>query len=178
MVDPSSLTLPARRIQIVMTCSLVLLSASMAGLVVAAATMPVTVGETLARLGGFAAGPMAAWQSAALTGIAAMHLAVWIVLFGVARLVFAHMADGAPDLAARTARTLSHWLWAMLAWGVTSQMIVSVVATWGLGEGERALHLGIGTSELFVALSALIAGFMARAFALGAELWQDHREVV
>ena len=178
VVDPNILTVPARRIRTVMTCGVMLLLAIAATLAFGAVATPASVGESLARVSGFPTGPLQAWQNGALMGVAAIHLAIWIVLLGTARQVFGTLAEGEPETAGHAARTLSYWLWAMLVWGLIAQMLVSLVATWGLPEGERSLTLGVGTSQISLALSALIAGFMARAFALGAELWRDHREVV
>lgn len=178
MIDPNTVIVPARRIQTVTACGVVLLFAITVALAFGAVTMPASMGETLARLSGFSTGPMQAWQNSALLGVAAIHLVVWIALLGTLGRVFGYLADGKPETAGRAALTLSYLLWAMLAWGLISQMLVSTVATWGFPEGERAVHLGVGAQQISIALSALIAGFMARAFALGAELWRDHREVV
>lgn len=178
MVDPNALTVPARRIQMVITCGVVLLVALTVALAFGAVTEPADTGESIARVSGLLTGPMQAWQNAVLLSIAALHLAIWIVLLATARRMFGHLAEGDPETAGHVARTLSRWLWALLALGLMSQMIVSFVATWGFPNGERSVSLGVGTPQISVALSALIAGFMARAFALGAELWRDHREVV
>ncbi|MEM8854767.1 MAG: hypothetical protein AAGD34_13780 [Pseudomonadota bacterium] len=177
-VDPKILTVPARRIQTVMSFGVVLFSAATAALAIGAITAPTGTGESLATMGGFSTGPMEGWQNGALVGIAAIHLAIWIALFLTARRMFSTLADGDAEIAGAAARTLSNWLWAMLAWGLISQVLVGLVATWGFPEGERSVGLGIGTTEISLALSALIAGLMARAFAFGAELWRDHREVI
>lgn len=177
-IDPNTLTLPARRIQIVMTCGMALFLAITAGLAFATITKPSSVGPILADFGGFSTGPLMAWQTVALIGITAIHLTIWLLLLGTARHVFRHLADGEPEAASHAARNLANWLWAMLAWGLISQILVSLVATWGFPEGQRAISFGFGTPQVSIALSALIAGFMARAFALGAELWRDHSEVV
>lgn len=178
MVDPESVTLPAQRLQAVMTTGAALLMLVFCGLVVAAMMNSGGLGMTLADMAGFGSGPLKTWQNLGLTGVVAVHIGVWIVLFILAGRVFGHLAEGDADAAAGMARRLSYWLWGMLIWGIVSQMVVSVVATWGFGEGQRALSIGLGTAQISIALSALIAGFMARAFALGAELWRDHREVV
>ena len=178
MIDPDDLTLAARRIQWGMAAAIALILAMglyLAGSVVAD---PGGVGETLAGLAGFPSAAIGPSQSLALVAIAALHFAIWIVLFELLRRLFGQLAEGRPEAAARSARRVSHWLWAMLVWGVISQTAVSVLATWGNPVGERALKISLGSSELLVALSAVIAAFMARAFALGAELWRDHREVV
>ncbi|XWN31484.1 MAG: hypothetical protein ROR55_29205 [Devosia sp.] len=178
MIDPNILTVPARRIQTVLTGGIVLLFAITVALAFGVVTRPESLGESLADMSGFSTGPMQAWQNSALAGVAAIHLAVWIMVLGTARRVFGALAKGEPETAGLAARTLSYWLWAMLAWGLVSQMLVAPIATWGFPEGEHIVGVGVGTSQISLALSALIAGFMARAFALGAQLWRDHQEVV
>ena len=73
---------------------------------------------------------------------------------------------------------VAYLLWGMLLWGIVSQGLASVVATWGYPEGERSLSIAFGTPQISIAFSALVASFMAHAFALGAELWRDHQEVI
>ena len=177
-VDPTILVGPARRIQTLMTSGLVLLLALTTALTLGAIAMPASLGETLAHLSGFPVGPLQTWQNGVLTGVAAIYLAIWIMLLGIARRVFGHLANGKPEAAARAAQVLSYWLWTLLAWGLISRTLVSLVVTWSFPEGERALVVAIGMTEASLAFSALIAGFMARAFALGAELWRDHQKVV
>ncbi|MEM7599732.1 MAG: hypothetical protein AAF382_18745 [Pseudomonadota bacterium] len=178
MIDPDSVTRPAQRLQAVMTTGAAVLILAMMGLAVAMMTNLGGLGMTLADMAGFGSGPLKTWQSLGLSAVVAAHIAVWIILFALVGRVFGHLADGDADAAAGQARRLSYWLWGMLMWGIVSQMIVSVVATWGFGDGQRELTIGLGTAQISIALSALIAGFMARAFALGAELWRDHREMV
>ncbi|MCV3272880.1 hypothetical protein [Roseobacter sinensis] len=178
MIDPDRLTASARRLQIVMTSGLVLLCVLAVALAVWLFAATADLGEGLARMSGGSPGPLAAWQIAVLAGLLAVHLAVWCVLLGMARAMFGHLAAGDPEAAARSARRLAASLWVMLGWGLVSQLIASPVATWGLGDGARSLSLSLGPLQLSLLLSALFAGFMARAFALGAELWRDHRAVV
>ncbi|MEL7213497.1 MAG: hypothetical protein AAGK92_12600 [Pseudomonadota bacterium] len=178
MVDASNLTHSAQRMGRIMTGGVALLWGAALALAIGALVMPTDLGGILAAISGFQVDTFMAWQIAALVGIAATHLGVWIVLLMMARRMFENIANGAPDPAGRIALRLSYWLWAMLGWGLISQLLVSLVATWGFPEGERAISLGIGTSHLLMALAALLASFMARAFALGAELWRDTQEVI
>ena len=178
MIDAGQTLAAARRLEVVMAAGIVLIAAvALAGLA-AAMVSPVGIAEGIARQGGYGAAPLSPWQAWALIGVVAVHLAVWIALLEVARGLFRHLAHGDPDSAAGSARTLARILWAMLLWGLVSQAIASVAATWGYPPGERAVSIAFGTPQISVAFAALIASFMAHAFALGAELWRDHREVI
>ncbi|MEQ9258344.1 MAG: hypothetical protein RIG84_04530 [Roseovarius sp.] len=178
MIDPAKTLLAARRLELVMTVGLVLLSALAlvgAGL---SLTAPDRIGESLALQGGYGGAPLAPWQNWALIGVMAVHLALWVALFALARQLFGRLAQGLPAEAASSARHVAALLWVMLFWGIASQALASVAATWGYPEGERAVSIALGTPQVSVAFSALVASFMARAFALGADLWQDHQEVI
>lgn len=178
MIDPHSLTAPARRLQHVMSAGLaaILLVACALGLGLLVA--PHRIGETLATMTGFESGPLAVWQHAALIAALCVHLAVWFALIGAARAVFRALADGRPEAAAEASRALACRLWLLLGWGLASQTIVSVVATWGYPVGQRVLQLSLGSPQVSLVLAALIASVMARSFALGAELWRDHQAMV
>ncbi|WP_224826123.1 hypothetical protein [Cognatishimia sp. MH4019] len=178
MVDVSDLTHSAQRMGRIMTGAVALLWGAALALAIGALITPASLGEALATVSGFQVNILSGWQIAVLVCIAAVHLGVWIVLLMMARRMFENLAQGAPEPAGSVAGRLSYWLWAMLGWGLISQMLVSLVVTWGFPEGERAISLGVGTSHILMALAALLASFMARAFALGAELWRDTQEVV
>ena len=178
MIDAGRTLAAARRLELVMAGGLGLLAAlALAGLVVSAIA-PVSVAQGLARQAGFGGAVLEAWQAWTLIGVGVVHAGVWLALLAVARAMFRMIVAGDPKAAAGKARTLALLLWAMLIWGVFSQMIASVAATWGFPEGERTLSIAFGTPQISVAFAALIASFLAHAFALGAELWQDHREVI
>jgi hypothetical protein len=178
MVDAARTLTAARRLELVMTVGIVLLAlVGLAG-VVASAVSPVDLARAVIRQGGYGDGPLVLWQAWTLIGVLAIHLGVWIALLVVARGLFRHIARENPEAAVQSARLVALLLWGMLAWGVVSQMIASVAATWGYPEGERMLSIAFGTPQISVAFAALIASFLAHAFALGAELWQDHREVI
>lgn len=178
MVDAERTLVAARRLETAMTGGVGLLAAfALLGIAVSVVA-PIAVAEGLVRQGGYGETTLSAWQAWALIGVVAIHVGLWIALLAVARGVFRQIGRGNPKTAARSARVLASLLWGMLAWGIVSQMIASVAATWGLPEGERTLSIAFGTPQISVAFAALIASFLAHAFALGAELWQDHREVI
>ena len=141
-------------------------------------TAPASLGQGLAQLGGFADASLRPWQNIALISIVTVHLILWISLLVTARRLFGLLAAGKPADAGDIATFLAKLLWGLLLWGLISQVLVSLIATWGFPQGERSVSIAFGTPQISVAFSALIASFMARAFALGAELWQDHREVI
>jgi hypothetical protein len=178
MLDPQPILASARRLQTIMSASLMLLTGATLALAILGISDPDRAGQALARLANFPVGEMAGWQNWGLMMVILVHLLVWGVLLTLARGLFGQLALGNPAGASGIARKLAYWLWFMLVWGVISQVIVSAVATWGFPAGQRMISIALGTPQLSVAFSALIASFMARAFALGADLWQDHQEVV
>lgn len=178
MIDAGRTLFAARRLEHVMTVGIGLLALLAVTGLIASASSPKAVAEAIARGGGYAGAPLASWQAWALIGVAATHLAIWMALFVVTRGLFRSLALGEPEAAVRKARNVACLLWAMLAWGLVAQMIASVAATWGLPEGERTLSIAVGTPQVSVAFAALVASFLTHAFALGAKLWRDHREVI
>lgn len=81
-------------------------------------------------------------------------------------------------MAARVARRFAAWLWVALIWGIAAQMLASGISTWNFAEGERMVAFQLSAAQITTVLAALMAAVLAHAFALGAELWQDHREIV
>ena len=178
MINAAPVLNSARRMRHVMTVGLAVIGAGAAALGLFALVDPAGMTTELARLAGAADAPVMRWQGWALCAIVTVHLAVWALLLWMARGLFDHLAAGDPAAAGQSARRISHLLWAMLLWGVISQMLVSGVVPWGNPVGSRSISIALGPTQGYVVLSALIASFLARAFALGAELWQDHREVI
>lgn len=178
MVDPARTLVAAHKLEVMMSVGIVvLLSLACAGLV-GGFISPREMASSIALHGGFDATTLALWQSYALIGIIAVHMALWIALLWAARKLFGQLRRGKPDAAVGHARAVAYLLWAMLFWGLVSQPVVSVVSSWGYPEGTRILSISLGTPQISVAFAAMIASFMAQAFALGAELWQDHQEVI
>ncbi|WP_407474640.1 hypothetical protein [Sulfitobacter sp. PM12] len=178
MIDPRRTLSAARKIEVVSTAGIVVLIGFACVGVVASAVAPVELAESIAQRSGYVLAPLAFWQSWTLIGVVGAHLTLWFALLVVARRLFRQLRLGNPNDAVRSARTVAYLLWVMLAWGLASQIIASVSATWGYPEGARVLSIAFGTPQISVAFSALIASFMAQAFALGVELWQDHQEVI
>lgn len=135
-------------------------------------------GEKLARFGGYEGVTLVLWQGWALTAIVCVHLCLWMILFRTAGLVFRQIAQETPAFASQSARLMARLLWGLLIWGLVSQILASLAVTWHFPQGQRSIGIGFGTPQLTVVFAALMASFMARAFALGAELWQDHKEMV
>jgi len=178
MVDPERALKSAQNLAHVMTVGIILIGCGAAVLLVLALQDLNSAGEILAAQAGYGAYPVSAWQTFALMAVVTVHVLFWIVLFGVARRLFGQLASGSVASAAQTARRAATLLWIWLVWGIASQSISSVAASWSYPEGERALAIAFGSSQLSIVFAAMIASFLAHAFALGAELWQDHREVI
>ncbi|MEM8822144.1 MAG: hypothetical protein AAGF30_00900 [Pseudomonadota bacterium] len=178
MIDPKPVQASARTLSAVLLVLQSLLVA--AGIAVAALTtlMPAAMGGFLLEALGHEAVAPRPWQSLALASLALAQVIFLYVLTGHMRAIFTALDGLDPDGAARAARRTSWWLWGLLVWGVAAPAVASVTATWHFPAGERALTIGFGSAELTTALAALLAAFMARALALGAELWRDHRVVI
>lgn len=178
MIDARGALVAASKIEVAMTVGIVILVGFACVGGVASVVFPTELAESFASRAGFVTAPLALWQSWALIAILWAHLLLWLTLLFVARRLFGQLRQGNPAAAVHSARWVAYLLWGMLFWSLASQALVSVAATWGYPEGSRILSIGFGTPQISVAFSALIASFMAQGFTLGAELWQDHREVV
>jgi hypothetical protein len=178
MVDTERTLAAARRLEVAMTAGIGLLAAfGLVGIAISVAA-PSAVAEALVRQGSYEENTLSAGQAWVVIGVVAIHVGFWIALLDLAGGVFRQLSRGNPKAAARRARVLALLLWGMLAWGLVSQMITSAAATWGFPVGERTISIAFGTTQISVAFAALIASFLAHGFALGAELWQDHWEVI
>lgn len=135
-------------------------------------------GRVLAEVNGFAVAEPRLWQSLALGGLALVQLCLWSSVLVASRQMFVELAAGRPAEAATRARSVARWLWALLVWSLAVKALTSAIATWYYPDGEHLIAVQLGLAQLTTALAALMASFLARAFALGAELWQDHQEIV
>jgi hypothetical protein len=179
MVDAERTLAAARRLEVAMTAGLGLLAAfGLLGVAISVAA-PISGGRGCWCVkGSYGENTLSAGQAWVVIGVVAIHVGFWIALLDLAGGVFRQLSRGNPKAAARRARVLALLLWGMLAWGLVSQMITSAAATWGFPVGERTISIAFGTTQISVAFAALIASFLAHGFALGAELWQDHWEVI
>ncbi|MEM7571236.1 MAG: hypothetical protein AAF337_15720 [Pseudomonadota bacterium] len=178
MVDTTQTLNAARRLKTAMTFVII----AVLGMVVAAAFFGSADHDDLVRtvtdLPGWDGPPLTQWQEVAVAAIAFVHLGYWLALLLLARGIFGLLSSGDLDGAAKRARTLSFVLWALLVWSVAADALASLAITWHLPEGERVLSISLGTSQVSLALAALISGFLAQGFVLCAELWRDHKEVI
>ncbi|WP_147127765.1 hypothetical protein [Shimia ponticola] len=178
MINPQRALQSASRLAHVMTVGIVFLGClATVGLFFGLSDLQ-AAGAFLATQAGYGDHGVPAGPTFALIGIAMVHIGLWITVLIVARRLFRQISLGLPAAAAQTARRVAMLLWIVLAWGILSQSLGSVAATWGYPEGQRSLAIAIGSPQISVAFAALIASFLAHAFALGAELWQDHQEVI
>ncbi len=183
MIDFSSLGRQARRSEVLLVLLAVLLLAVMAVRLAIELIQPTQAGDLLGHPA--PAAGWRAWQAGILTALGMVQTALWLGAVVALARVFAGLrrALGTPQTAALapivvSARSTSRWLWGALVWSVLSQPLASLVATWTAPAGERTLSIAFGTTQLVTLLVVLLAGFMAQALRLLAELWQDHREIV
>ncbi|MEL6647538.1 MAG: hypothetical protein AAFY35_09310 [Pseudomonadota bacterium] len=178
LINTQSVSDAAWRLRVILGTIAVVHVVFILGLIVAAFWNPAFVGDTLGAWAGYENGERMMWQNFALVAMACVGLFMWAMMLTLAARVFGQIADGEVDEAATIARRLTLWFWAMFVLALLSPMILSVISTWHMPEGQKELSLALNSGQLSLALSALITGCMARALALGAELWRDHREVV
>ncbi|MEM7710706.1 MAG: hypothetical protein AAF264_08155 [Pseudomonadota bacterium] len=178
MIDPTPVRSSARSLALILLGVQILMVG--AGLLVAvlAANVPDALGGFLLGALNHDAVVPRLWQSLALAALILVQVALLYGLMGRMRAIFTALDGLDPDGAAGAARRTSWWLWGLLVWGVAARGAASVIATWHVPDGERALAIAFGTLVASTALAALLAAFMARALALGAELWRDHRAVI
>jgi magnesium-transporting ATPase (P-type) len=136
------------------------------------------IGHMLAAGVGYESDVLKTWQAFALTLILLVQIGIWIAVVSQGRQIFTALTRVALNDASVVAGKAARLLWAMLAWGIAGHTIATVVATWHFPEGMKALEVSVGSTEISIAIAALLASFMSRAFVLGAALWQDHQEVI
>ena len=177
-IDPAPLLASARRFhrgfQFAYLVSVTVAGAVLIGLLLA----PVWTGATLSEAVGYPLPASRFWQSAALTLIVVGMLVTYALVFFSAATVCSALADGDVEHAALGARSLSNWLWTLLALSILANTAAILVATAHAEPGQRVLSITFGSEQITVAIAALIAAFLARAFVLGAALWRDHREII
>jgi len=178
MIDTTSTINAARNLQLVMRASERTLVIVLACVLLAGVIDVVGFGSKLALFGDYPEADLRTWQSWALVLLVCIHLCLWIKLLRTAGTLFRQIAQETPAFASRSAQIMAHVLWGLLVWGLLSQILASLAVTWHFPQGQRSIGIGFGTPQLTVIFAALIAGFMAKAFALGAALWKDHKEVV
>ena len=177
-IDPMAVMTAARRVSVVLGMALSLAFAIGAVVLCWLVVDMAGLGRNLAGASGYSIGAPDTWQSLMLAAVYLLHLGVWGGVMASARTMFKALAAGDPSMAARRARRFAVWLWMALIWGVAAQMLTSGIATWNFAQGARMVAFQPSAAQITTALAALMAAVLAHAFALGAELWQDHREIV
>ncbi|MCP4824501.1 MAG: hypothetical protein GY892_10365 [Shimia sp.] len=136
------------------------------------------LGYMLAAGVGYESDALKTWQAFALSLILLVQIGIWFAVVSQGRNIFTALTRVALSDASTAAGKVARLLWAMLAWGIAGHTIATVVATWHFPEGTKALEVSLGSTEISIAIAALLATFMSRAFVLGAALWQDHQKVI
>lgn len=174
-LNPAPLRRSARRFHAGFRIAAWAMAAAGAALLAAMLLRPSVVGDALAGLTGHAFAPRP-WQLATLTALMLGTLGLYGAVFAAAARVCRVLLDGRPEAAGPTARGLSRWLWALLAWSVLSPTLSVLIAT--AHAAEHSLTITLGMPQVAFAVAALIAAFLARALTFAAALWRDHREIV
>lgn len=177
-IDPRAAMGAARRVAVVLGLASCLVLAIGAFVLCWLVVDMAGLGRSLAGVGGYSVENPEVWQSLMLTAVQLAQLCIWGGVIVSARAMFKALAVGDPSMAARVARRFAAWLWMALILGVAAQMLTSGISTWNFVEGERMVAFQLSAAQITTVLAALMAAVLAHAFALGAELWQDHREIV
>lgn len=121
---------------------------------------------------------MTVGQQIALLTLGVTSLLGWALALWWAHRMFATLTKGAPHEAVPLARRIVVALWVLLLWQILAPALGSLVATWYFPAGQRSVSIGLSFGHAGTLLSALIASSMAKALQFGAELWQDHKEII
>lgn len=135
-------------------------------------------GQTLAANVGYGDTALRGWQSYALGLILLVQIGIWCAVIWRGREIFTALCEENVRMASISAAQTAQVLWVMLVWGIVAHTLGVLVTTWHFPEGERAVSIAIGSAQISTVFAALLATFTSKAFVLGAELWQDHREVI
>lgn len=141
-------------------------------------TAPQNLVGLIGAAGGRALDEMSVGQHIALLGLGLLSLLGWALALWWAHMMFATLAKGTPHIAARLARRIAIVLWALFVWQVMAPALGSLISTLHLPDGQRSISISLGLGQAGTLLSALIASSMAKALQFGAELWQDHKEII
>ncbi|SMP35924.1 hypothetical protein [Shimia sagamensis] len=177
-VEKTSVVRSATLLGHVLLLILVALSGAAAAVVIWLFVDAQQLGQILAAGVGYESEVLKPWQAVALTLILLVQVGIWIAVVFRGRHIFTALTQAALSEASMSAGKTARLLWAMLVWGIVGHTLATVVATWHFPEGMKALEVSLGSTEISIAIAALLATFMSRAFVLGAALWQDHQEVI
>lgn len=177
-VSPEPLRASARRFQLGFQAASVATLGVAAAMIVALLTQPAWIGGALSEATGYPLASPKAWQSAAFVMIGLVMLGTYAAVFQTATSVCRMLVQGDPGNAAGAAQRLSNWLWALLVLSILANTFGVLVAAAHAGPGQRAVSIAVGSPQITLAIAALIAAFLARAFVLGAALWDDHKKIV
>ncbi len=178
MIDLQTMLRPAQRFGMLFSVALYA-SAGVALCLVAALTLaPIATGQTLSAFVGYPNATMSSGQSFILATLVLLQIGLWAGSFSAGRRLCWHLCAGSVREAGQASERLACWLWGLLLWSLAGQAAASAVATWHLAQGERTVAVAFGGEQVSMAVAALMAVFLARAFSVGAELWQDHQEIV
>lgn len=139
---------------------------------------PSTLKELLIGNTAYRDSQLNAAQMLALTTLALSQLLLWGLAIRSTKMSFAQVASDKAGEAANSAARAATYLWVGLAWSVIAEMPFSVIATWNYPVGERVLAVELSWTHFAMLFVALIIGFYSKLLSLGAELWQDHKEII
>ncbi len=177
-IDLASAARTARGFHRLFTIGLLLAGAIALSLVGFTLFAPEATGSALAGFAGIRSDGVTGGQAVIMVALTLVWVGLWAAVFMFGRALCSSLSQGSIEQAALAAMQLSHVLLALLVWSVLGQAAGSAATTWHLGDGQRMVSIALGMPQVSLALAALMAVFLARAFAVGVELWRDHTEIV
>lgn len=177
-IETKPLLRSAKTLELILSLILAALLIAAGGLVIWLILDLSGTGQTLAANVGYGNALLRSWQCYALGLILLAQIAIWCVLIWRGREIFTALCEENVRMASISAAQTARVLWIMLVWGIFAHSLGVLITTWHFPEGERALSIAVGSAQISTVFAALLATFTSKAFVLGAELWQDHREVI
>jgi hypothetical protein len=177
-IDLQAVLRPAQRFAMLFNVALYASAGVALFLVAALMLAPVATGQTLSGFVGYPNAAMSREQSFILSTLVLLQIGLWAGSFLAGRRLCWHLCAGSVREAGQASERLACSLWGLLLWSLAGQAAASAVATWHLAQGERTVAVAFDGEQVSMALAALMAVFLARAFSVGAELWRDHQAIV
>ena len=159
---------------------IVIALALMAGATVWGVVDPQALGAALQDQGLPILAGITDWQARALDALLVLQIGVWTGALFALRGVFVGMnaASPFPPASVTGARRAYRWILAGFVLSLFAGPIDSVLGSWHMPAGQRQLAISFGSAHALTLVALALTAIMSRAFALAAELWQDHQEIV
>ena len=170
----------ARRARLLIDGLLVLASAFVALCLLWGLSDPHAVAELLRAQDATYRAGMADWQARSLVALLVLQTGLWGAALFALRGVFQGMQQDPPFPARAVlgARHAFRWMLAGFLFSLLTMPLAAVLGSLHMPPGQRVLSIELGSGHALTLVVLTLTAIMSRAFALAAELWQDHVEIV